>query len=147
MSQGHLSSQEIELVLLGEGLAAERALHLARCVACRRRRDELTDAIAGARQADPSEAVRSRARAVALAAAPRRRADLRWWLAAAAALVLAVLTAIFVAPALRPHPVDTDAVLLEVDEVLARDPLAAMADEGVVEVVVADAAAQPGGAS
>ncbi len=138
MSQEHLSSQEVDLVLLGEELAAERARHLASCVACRRRRDDLADAIAGAREADPSEAARARARAAALAAAPRQRTTLRWWLAAAAALVLVVLAAVFVAPTLQPRPVDTDAVLLEVDEVLARDPLAAMADENVVEVVVAD---------
>jgi hypothetical protein len=141
MSAAHLSPDEVDLVLMGEELAPDRALHLAGCPSCRQRRDLLADAIAVARRADPPAAARARARAAALAVAYRRPPLVRWWLAAAAALVLLVAAAALVLPALRPRPFDTDAVLQEVDEVLARDPLAAMADESLVEVVVADASA------
>jgi hypothetical protein len=139
MSIAHLSVEEIDCVLAGEGLAPERAAHLAGCVACRRRHDELLAAFGAARLPDPDAVARARVRAAALAAAVRpQRPRLRWWLAAAAALALVVLAAVFVLPALRTRPVDTDAVLRQVDEVLDRDPLAAMTDEGVVNVVVAD---------
>jgi hypothetical protein len=139
MSLAHLSSAEIDLLVVGEGLAPDRATHVVSCAECRRRRDELAGAIAGARAADPPPAAREAARAAALAIAFRRTPPVRWWLAVAAAVALLLAAAMFVVPALQPRPVDTDAVLLEVDEVLARDPLAAMADESVVEVVVADA--------
>ncbi len=147
MNVAHLSAEEIDLVLAGEGLPAERAAHLAGCVACRRRRDEVLATIAATRVADPAPAARARLRAAALADMPHAHSLTRWWLAAAAALVLVVLAAVFVVPAMRPRPVDTDAVLLQVDEVLARDPLAAMADEDVVQVVVSDAAAGRGSAT
>jgi hypothetical protein len=139
MSTVHLTTEEIDLVLIGDGLPPERAAHLAGCVACRRRLDDLGAAIAGAREAEPDELALVRARRAALTAQVRRRSHLRRWLAAAAVLVLVTLVAVFVVPALRPHrtTVDTDAVLLDVDRVLARDPLTAMADESVVDVVVA----------
>ena len=47
----------------------------------------------------------------------------------------------FVATRPQPAALDTEAILLEVDEVLARDPLAAFADAEVIEVVAADTAA------
>jgi hypothetical protein len=142
MSIAHLSGEEIESILAGEALGPDGAAHLAGCLVCRRRHDDLLAAFAAARAADPDAATRARVRAAAIAAAGRhRRQRLQWWLAAAAALALVVLAAVFVVPALRPHPVDTDAVLTQVDEVLSRDPLAAMADEQVVQVVVADAPA------
>lgn len=141
MSMAHLSSEEIDLLVAGEELAPDRALHLASCAECRHRRDELAGAITGARAADPTPATRAAVRAAALAVAYRRTPPVRWWLAVAAAVALLLAAAVFVVPVLQPRPVDTDAVLLEVDEVLARDPLAAMADESVVDVVVADATA------
>jgi len=138
MSTSHLTTDELDLVLLGEGLAAERAMHLGACLACRRRRDALAAAIHDAGSADPDLAVRERVRAAALAAAGRRARRPRRWLAAAAALLVAVLAVLFLAQRPRGAALDTDAILLEVDEVLARDPLTAFADEDVVEVVVAD---------
>ena len=138
MSAPHRTSEELDLVLRGDGLAADRAMHLGECLTCRRRRDSLAAAIAGARVPDPDVETRERVRAAALAGYGRRRPHPRWWLAAAAALLLAALAAVFVAPRPQPPAIDTEAILLEVDEVLARDPLTAFADEGVVEVVVAD---------
>jgi hypothetical protein len=140
MNQVHLTAEEIDLILTGEGLTGDRADHLGGCAACRRRLAELTAAITGARKADPGELVLARARRAALAAPRRRSSAVRWWLAAAAALVLVTLLSVLVVPALRsrPKPVDTDAVLLDVDRVLAQDPLAAMADERVLNVVVTD---------
>ena len=143
MSTAHLTSEELDLVMLGEGLPAARAMHLGGCLVCRRRRDELVAVIAGARAADPPEEVRARIRNAALAASGHRDARPRWWLAAAAALLLAAFAAVFVATRPQPVTVDTEAILLEVDEVLARDPLTAFADESVVEVLVAESAAAP----
>ena len=142
MSTDHLTGEELDLVLLGEGLPAGRAGHLGECLVCRRRRDELLAVIAAARAADPGPDARARVRAAAIAAAGHRRhARPRWWLAAAAALVLTALVAVFVATRPQPAALDTEAILLEVDEVLARDPLAAFADAEVIEVVAADTAA------
>ena len=138
MSTVHLTSEELDLLLLGEGLPADRAMHLGSCLVCRRRRDRIAAAISGAAPPDPDAAVLERVRAAALAAAGHGRRRARWWLAAAAALLLTALAAVFLAPRPRPVAFDTDAILLEVDEVLARDPLAAFADEDVVEVVVAN---------
>ena len=140
MSTPHLTSEELDLVLLGEGLAADRAMHLGECLPCRRRRDEIAAAIAGGRLPDPDEETLARVRGAALTELGHRRGHARWWLAAAAALLLTALLVVFLAPRPRPAAIDTDAILLEVDEVLARDPLTAFADEDVVEVVVADGA-------
>jgi hypothetical protein len=138
MSTEHLTAEELDLVLVGEELPAERASHLGGCLACRRRRDQIMAAITGACQPDPDDEVRARARTAALAALGHGRRRVRWWLAAAAALLLTALVAVFLAPRPRGPAFDADAILLEVDEVLARDPLTAFADEDVVEVVVAD---------
>lgn len=140
MSTAHLTSEELDLVMLGEGLPAERAMHLGACLVCRHRRDELEAAIDGARLPDPDVETRERIREAALTALGHGRHRARWWLAAAAALLLTALAAVFLAPRPQPAAVDTEAILLEVDEVLARDPLAAFADEDVVEIVVADGA-------
>ena len=140
MSTPHLTSEELDLVLLGEGLAADRAMHLGECLPCRRRRDEIAAAIAGGRLPDPDEETLARVRGGGLPELVLGGGHARWWLAAAAVLALTALLVVFLAPRPRPAAIDTDAILLEVDEVLARDPLTAFADEGVVEVVVADTA-------
>jgi len=142
MSGAHLTSEELDLVLIGEGLPVARAGHLSECLLCRRRRDELAAAIHGAALPDPGPAARARVRAAALSEAMALRPSRRWWPAAAAALILVAAAAVFVPTATRQPAVDTDAILLEVDEVLSRDPLAAMADESVLEVVVADSAGE-----
>ena len=147
MTTSHLTPQEIDLVILGEEIGHESRTHLESCLTCCRRRDEVMQAIVAARAADPAPALRERLRRVAVQSMPEHRGHTRWWLAAAAALAIIVLSAVFLVPALRPQPVDTDAVLLGVDEGLARDPLAAMADESVVEVVVGGTAAEPAGTS
>ncbi len=137
MNGQHLNDDELNGALIGEELPAGAAEHLAGCLVCRRRRDEFLALVETARGADPGEAVRERVREAALAAwgVPRRRQWIGWVAAAAAVLVLGVLPFLHRAAPERPS-VNTDAVLLEVNQVLDRDPLAAMASEDVVQTVV-----------
>jgi hypothetical protein len=135
MSVNHLNDDELNRALLGEELGGEVAEHLSSCLVCRRRRDAFLALVEEVRGADPDEATRVRVReqALALWGAPSRRHWLRW--VAAAAAVLSVL------PLLRnstpaPKAVNADAVLVEVNQVLDRDPLSAMASEDVVDTVV-----------
>lgn len=142
MSMNHVSDEELERALAGEGLPAGAAMHLGECLPCRRRRDEIVAAISAAAGGDPDEELRRQARSAALerwrAGEPRR---FHWWWAAAAAAVLLALLIPLAAPRLVPRPsFDAEAVLLEVDEVLARDPLAAVASEDMVETLVGEVA-------
>jgi predicted anti-sigma-YlaC factor YlaD len=138
MTIRHLSDDELDLALAGEPSSADAAGHLASCVACRRRRDAFLAAVDGAGGEDPSESTRARVRERAIAAwgaaRPRRRWA-RWAAAAAAVLVLALLPLLRgrVGPTSRLNP---DAVLADVDRVLAQDPLSAVAPEDVVNTVV-----------
>lgn len=137
MSVNHLNDDELNRALLGEELGGEVTEHLSSCLVCRRRRDAFLALVEEVRGADPDEATRVRVReqALALWGAPSRRHWLRWVAAAAAVVVLSVL------PLLRnstpaPKAVNADAVLVEVNQVLDRDPLSAMASEDVVDTVV-----------
>jgi hypothetical protein len=138
MSTEHLTAEEVDLLVIGEGLAADRVVHLGACLVCRRRHAQLAAALTGAALPDPGAASRERVREAALASLGHERRRVRGWLAAAAALLLTAVAAVFLAPRSQAPVFDTDAVLMEVDEVLSRDPLAAFADEAVVEAVVAD---------
>jgi hypothetical protein len=138
MSTEHLTAEEIDLLVVGDGLPAERAVHLGSCLVCRRRHAALTAAFSGAALPDPRPENLERVREAALASLGHGRRRARGWLAAAAALLLTAVAAVFLAPRSQAPAFDTDAVLMEVDEVLLRDPLAAFADEAVVEAVVAD---------
>jgi hypothetical protein len=137
MSIPHLNDDELNLAVLGEDLPPEVAGHLVVCLDCRRRRDAFLDLVQEARGADPDEAARARVRERALAAwgATSSRHWVRWLAAAAAVIVLSLL------PLLRGRSpevpaVNADAVMVEVDNVLDRDPLSAMASEEVVDTVV-----------
>jgi predicted anti-sigma-YlaC factor YlaD len=137
MTIRHLRDDELDLALTGETLPAEVAEHLASCLVCRRRRDGFVAAVDGARGADPDDATRRRVREGALSAwggTSRRRHWARWVASAAAVVVLSLV------PLLRSHTVspklNTDAVLVEVDAVLAQDPLSAVAPEDVVNTIV-----------
>jgi hypothetical protein len=137
MNSKHLNDDELNRALLGDELAAEAAEHVAACLACKRRRDSFMALAEEARGADPDQAsrVRVRERALALWDAPSQRHWLRWVAAAAAVVVLGVL------PLLRsrtpaPPVFNADAVLNEVNQVLDRDPLSAMASDDVVNTVV-----------
>ncbi len=137
MSIKHLSEDELDRALVGEDLADEVVEHLASCLVCRRRRDAFLAAAGGAQIADPDEVTRARVRERALSAWSGEPARGHWkrWLAAAAAVVLLALLPIL-RRELAPRPrVNADAVLVEVDAVLAQDPLAAVAPEDVVEAV------------
>jgi hypothetical protein len=146
---GHLTEDELDALLCGDDLAGERADHLQECLVCRRRRDALLAAFEGAAGDDPELPTRDRVRAAALTEwSGRSTAARRWWLAAAAAVLLAVVLPFAIQRAPSPAGVDADAVLRQVDEVLARDPLAVMASEDVLETVVpAQAATTPGGSA
>jgi len=137
MNIPHLNDDQLNLAVLGEDLPPEAAGHLAVCLDCRRRRDAFLDVVQEARGADTDSATRARVRERALAAweAPDRRHWVRWLAAAAAAILLSLL------PLLRGRSpevpaVNTDAVMVEVDKVLDRDPLSVMASEEVVDTVV-----------
>jgi hypothetical protein len=136
----HLTAEETDLLVIGEVLPADRAAHLGSCLVCRRRHAALAAAFAGAAVPEPRPETMARVRSAALAALGHERRQARRWLAAAAVLLLTAVAAVFLAPRSQAPPFDADAVLLQVDEVLARDPLAAFADEAVVEAVVADGA-------
>lgn len=137
MNIPHLNDDELNLSVIGEELPPEASEHMAGCLDCRRRRDAFLALVEKARGADPDEATRVRVRELALAAwgAPSGRHWVRWLAAAAAVIVLSLL------PLLRgrgpqPPPIDTEAVMVEVDQLLERDPLSAMASEEVVDTVV-----------
>jgi len=135
----HLTDDELDRVLCGDGLDRDRAVHLAGCIVCRRRRDAFLGEVEEARGEDPDDRSLGVARAAALAAwrAPEKR-SLRWrWLAAAAVLLLALVLPTWMHE--KPTTTaefDPDVVLSEVDAVLDRDPLTVVASEAVVDVVV-----------
>lgn len=138
MNIEHLTDDELDRVLCGEGLDRDRAVHLAGCVACRRRRDAFTAAVGEARGEDPGARELNAARAAALAAweAPATHSRNWRWIAAAAVLLLALVLPTWLGQ--RPTTTagfDADAVLSEVDAVLERDPLTVVASEAVVDVV------------
>ena len=148
MSISHLNDTELDTLLAGEALPAERVEHANACVVCRRRRDAFLHVVELAAGEDPSAATRSRLRDGALGAwgAPVRRVWWRWVAAAAAVTVLGLLPLLWRAATPRPH-VDTDTVLEEVDRILAEDPLAALASRDVLEEVVPSERGPEGSAS
>ena len=137
MSNLHLNEGELNLVVLGEDLPPDAAAHFADCLVCRRRRDAFLALAEAARGADPDEATRVRLREGALAAwgAPRRRHPVRWLVASAAMIVVSLLPLVLHRTA-APPAVNADTVLLEVNQVLERDPLSALASEELVDTVV-----------
>lgn len=154
MSIEHLTDDELDRVLCGDGLDHERAAHLAGCVACRRRRDAFVAAVTAAGGEDPDEVLRRTVRAAALATweAPRRP-SVRWrWLAVAAILLVALVLPLWMtqqgpSSGTVVADFDPDAVLSEVDAVLDRDPLTVVASESLVDIVAPlDASAGEGGA-
>ncbi len=133
----HLTDDELDLALIGETPPAA-AEHLDSCIACRRRRDAFVAAVEHDDGGDPDGATRESIREGALAAwsgAPARPHRARWLAAAAVVAALALLPLLRSEIAGRPK-VDTDAVLTQVDEVLARDPLDSAAPPEVVKAVV-----------
>lgn len=138
MNIRHLEDHELDAALAGEALPTAAAEHLAGCVACRRRRDAFLHAVAGAVGEDPGSAVRTRVREAVLAGWRQDQPTHHWRryaLGLAAAIVLAIL------PLLLRHEapvaaINADTVLSEVDETLARDPLAAFASEAMVNELV-----------
>jgi hypothetical protein len=137
MSIPHLNDDELNLAVLGEDLPAEAAAHLGECLVCRKRRDTFLALAEQARGADPGEATRARVREGALAAwgTPRRRHPVRW-LAAAAAMIVVSLLPLVLHRKVAPPALNAETVLLEVNQVLERDPLSALASEEVVDTVV-----------
>jgi hypothetical protein len=137
MSISHLSSDELDRLLSGDELPEGRAEHLQACVACRRRRDGFLAVVAEAGGGDASGETLARIRGNVLRdwAAPVRRHVWRW-VAAAAAVVILGLVPLLHQPRMATSVVNADAVLEDVDRVLARDPLAAMASEDLLFEVV-----------
>lgn len=138
MNPVHSSDDELDRLLAGDDLPADRSEHVASCLLCRRRRDLFLGTVAEARGEDPADDARERVREAALSAwGGRRRVAARWWLAAAAAILIALLVPWHHRPAApQPAPIEVDAVLKDVDSMLARDPLASVASEDVVNAVL-----------
>lgn len=140
MNDRHLYDDEFEAVLCGAGIPADRAVHLSVCRACQARRDGFLLLMDEIRGEDPPEAETKAVRERALdrwQADASHRPVARWWLAAAAVLVLALVP---LSLHHREQPAtptfNAAAVLADVDQVLERDPLTAMSPEAVVDVVV-----------
>jgi hypothetical protein len=137
MSISHLSSDELDRALAGFELPDDRIEHLQACLMCRRRRDGFLAVLAEAGGEDVSAERLARIRDNALRewVGPAHRHVWRWVAAAAAVVILGLL------PLLRqqhvaPPVVNADVVLEDVDRVLARDPLAGLASEDVLQEVV-----------
>ncbi|MEW6336116.1 MAG: hypothetical protein AB1625_01830 [Acidobacteriota bacterium] len=134
----HLDDEQLDRHLSGESPDPEAEEHLAGCLACRRRRDAFLAVIGASAVPDPSVEERDAAREAALRAfgARRHAPVIRWWLAAAAAVLVAVLVALDRPPAPAVSLAEADTVLEEVDAVLERDPLAVLGGSALVETVV-----------
>lgn len=137
MNIPHLSDDELNMAVLGEDLPPGAAEHLAACVVCVRRRDAFLTTVEMARGTDPDEATRARVRERALTAwrVSDHRHWVRWLAAAAAVLVLSLLPLRFNRTA-QPPAINADAVMVEVEQMLDRDPLSAVAAEEIVDTVV-----------
>ena len=136
MTAWHLSDDELDRLLAGEELSPDRTEHVSGCLSCRRRRDRMVAVIEDAAADDPGDQARERAREAALAAWVRPALRFhRWWLAAAAALLVALLLPLTHRSRQQQAGFDADAVIEEVDAILARDPLTVLASEEVVEAV------------
>jgi hypothetical protein len=137
MNMHHLSDEALDRVLAGGKTSEDERRHLGECLLCRRRRDGFLHVVGEAGGSDPDAERLGRIRNAALDAwgAPHGRGWVRWLRAAAAVALLALLPLLGGRPASRPR-LNADAVLMEVDRVLDRDPLTAVADEDVLETMV-----------
>ncbi len=139
MSTKHLDENEMVRALAGEVLPPEREQHRRECPRCRAEAAGFAAVAAAAAGPDPGEAARARVRAAALDRWEHRGVASRawrWWAAAAAVVLLALVPLLAGRGPSRTASVDPDTVLRQVDTELARDPLAAVAPEDVVNVLV-----------
>ncbi|MGC8916093.1 MAG: hypothetical protein ACP5NF_03850 [Thermoanaerobaculum sp.] len=133
MRAHHLTEDEWETLLAGEASEAVRE-HVAGCPLCREELKKWEAFLAVGRRWLPDRQVGDRVRQQAVSRALRRR-PLRLWLPLAAAAALVVAIGLATRGGGRPEA-DVDAVLEQVDTALARDPLLAVADNQVVQVVI-----------
>lgn len=136
MNTPHLSEAHLDALAAGESPGDAAAEHARSCTACRDRLEFFAAAVGAAGVAASPDAV---ARQVLLdALAGWRRPLARVWWAVAAALVLVALAAgVWLRPAHRAK-VDPADVLAEVDTVLAQDPVALVASEDLLALLVAE---------
>lgn len=149
MSEEHLSSQELDGLLLEEPPGEEVAAHFAACLVCRRRLEALRRAISPSALLDPPQGRREGVRKAVLAAwgAPRQARRGAWWWAAAAALVVALSLPLWRGTAPAPREVDAAEVLAQVDELLAGDPVSAAFSPELVNALAGEAEAAAAGSS
>ena len=136
MSIPHLNDDELNLAVIGEELPPEATEHMAGCLVCGRRRDAFLALVERPGGWTPTRR-RGRGFVSGLwrlgepepaslgAVAGGSRSGDRAEPAAAAAR-----------PRPAPPAINTEAVMVEVDQMLDRDPLSAMAAEEVVDTVV-----------
>ncbi len=137
MRERHLTDDELDRWLCGEELAQEAAAHAADCLFCRHRRASFLGAVAAARAGEPDAATLARWRESALERWSGGRGGGRHlWLAAAAVLFLLVLLPVVMRVRAPRAGFDAEAVVQEVDQLLAHDPLTALAPEELVQTVV-----------
>lgn len=139
MRKDHLTERELDALLVGEGLPPGAREHLEDCLTCRSRRDRFLAAVRAARESGVPRPLPGTTLARALATQdPASGAGSRplWRLAAAAVVLLALLVLWDQMPREGEEPFDPDAVLAEVDETLARDPVAAVFSDELVEWVL-----------
>jgi hypothetical protein len=148
MTGRHLTDDELDRLLVGEAIDPEAAEHAASCLVCRHRRDGFLGAVEAARAPEPDaervDALREAALSRWSGGRSRRR---HWWLAAAAVFFLLVLVPLTRGPRQPREALDTEAVLREVDAVLARDPLTVMAPQDLVEAVIPSAETSTSGSA
>ena len=140
MSTKHLDENEMVLALAGEALPPDREEHRRECPRCRAEAGEFEAVAVAAAGPDPGDAARAHVRGAALDRWEQGRASSprawRWWAAAAAVVLLALVPLLAGRGPSRIAAVDPDTVLRQVDAELSKDPLSAVASEDVVNVLV-----------
>lgn len=137
MNGRHLTDEELDLLLSGDRLSREAEKHVSECLLCRHRQSSFLGAVAAAREPSPDERALEVARSAALSRWTDERPTHRWrWLAVAAVLFLIVLVPVIRRSSPPAASANAEALLQEIDAVLARDPLTAMAPAELVEAVI-----------
>lgn len=142
MRTTHLTDGELDALLAGDELPVELTDHLESCLACRTRRERFFTTVVVAREAGVPRPAEGTTAARAVERWQRREGrgvSPLWRLAAGVVLALALFVLWDRTPREEPSAFDPDAVLAEVDETLARDPMESVLSEELVEWILTSA--------